>query len=219
MVLEMLDFRWLPAAPKLHLRQKNLVWVSAGMLAAATVGTLGSQTRDSDLTNKLANAALERTHHAVRYDPSYVRIPYPGGDVPANTGVCTDEIIRIYRSIGIDLQREVHDDIVRAPRAYPRAHLPPDTNIDHRRVPNLMIFFQRHGEVLPISPRASDYQPGDVVTWDLGRGVNHIGMVVNQYDTVSRRPVMVHNIGAGPKMEDVLFAWRITGHFRYDGRR
>jgi len=170
---------------------------------------------------KLVAAAVERTSHHVRYDPAYVRIPYPGGDVPADTGVCTDEVIRAYRAVGVDLQQEVHEDIVQNWSAYPHqnrwqeAH--PDTNIDHRRVPNLGVFFRRKGETLPISARASDYSPGDLVTWDLGGGVPHIGIVVDRRAPGSDRYMVVHNIGAGPRMEDVLFSWKITGHYRYYG--
>ena len=170
---------------------------------------------------KLSAAAIERTHHAVRYDPQYVRIPYPGGDVPAGTGVCSDEVIRAYRALGIDLQKEVHEDIVANFSAYPNqrrwllAH--PDSNIDHRRVPNLMVFFGRKGTSLPATTRAEDYQPGELVTWDLGGGVPHIGIVVDRKSAASGRYMVVHNIGAGPKMEDVLFSWKITGHYRYFG--
>jgi uncharacterized protein YijF (DUF1287 family) len=130
---------------------------------------------------KLVAAALERTHHVVRYDPAYVRIPYPNGDVPPETGVCTDEIIRAYRAVGVDLQKEVHEDMLRNFSAYPNqrrwllAHT--DTNIDHRRVPNLMIFFARKGELLTTSTQSEDYAPGDLVTWDLGGNVPHIGIV------------------------------------------
>jgi uncharacterized protein len=170
---------------------------------------------------KLVLAAIERTHHSVRYVSSYVRIPYPGGDVPADTGVCTDEIIRIYRAVGVDLQKEVHEDMVQNFAAYPHywhADTPrPDSNIDHRRVPNLMVFFSRKGESLPLSSRAEDYQPGDLVTWDLGGGVQHIGMVVDTRASGSGRNMIVHNVGEGPKMEDVLFRWKITGHYRYFG--
>lgn len=164
---------------------------------------------------------MERTRHRVRYDSDYVRIPYPNGDVPADTGVCTDEIIRSYRAVGVDLQKELHEDMLRNFSAYPNqkrwrlAH--PDSNIDHRRVPNLMLFFQRKGESLPITNRAADYSPGDLVTWDLGRGVPHIGIVVDQKARWSDRYMIVHNIGAGPNMEDVLFDWKITGHYRYFG--
>jgi uncharacterized protein len=169
----------------------------------------------------LVAAAIERTHHHVRYDPAYVRIPYPGGDVPADTGVCTDEIIRSYRAVGVDLQKEVHEDMVRNFSAYPRkwnwllAH--PDPNIDHRRVPNLAVFFSRKGETLPITANPADYLPGDLVIWDLGGGVPHIGIIVDRRSMSSGRYMIVHNIGAGPQMEDVLFNWKITGHYRYFG--
>jgi uncharacterized protein YijF (DUF1287 family) len=174
-----------------------------------------------EFLNKLAAAAIERTHRSVRYVSSYVRIPYPGGDVPADTGVCTDEIVRSYRALGIDLQKEVHEDMVRNFSAYPNKHrwmlAHPDSNIDHRRVPNLMMFFSRKGEILPISNRTEDYAPGDIVTWDLGGGVPHIGIVVDGRSAQTGRYMVVHNIGQGPKMEDVLFNWRITGHYRYFG--
>jgi uncharacterized protein len=170
---------------------------------------------------RLVAAAIERTNHHVRYYPAYVRIPYPGGDVPADTGVCTDEVIRAYRMLGIDLQKEVHEDMVRNFSAYPeRSHWhleKPDPNIDHRRVPNLMVFFSRKGESLPITSRAEDYSPGDLVSWDLGGGVPHIGIVVDRKSSQSSRYMVVHNIGAGPQMEDVLFNWKITGHYRYFG--
>ncbi len=164
---------------------------------------------------------MERTNHSVRYDPAYVKIPYPGGDVPAETGVCTDEIIRIYRAVGVDLQKGIHEDIVQNRDDYEsqlHKRLPhPDTNIDHRRVPNMMVFFSHKGESLPITKSASDYAPGDLVTWDLGGGVPHIGIIVDRRDAQSGRLMIVHNIGAGPKMEDVLFSWKVTGHYRYLG--
>lgn len=163
---------------------------------------------------------MERTQHAVRYEPAYVRIPYPNGDVPASTGVCTDEVIRSYRALGIDLQKLVHEDMQANFSSYPNqrrwglAHT--DTNIDHRRVPNLAVFFRRKGESLATSQNANDYLPGDLVTWDLGGGVPHIGIVVDR-KAPEGRYMIVHNIGAGPKLEDVLFSWKITGHFRYFG--
>jgi uncharacterized protein YijF (DUF1287 family) len=147
-------------------------------------------------------------------------MPYPGGDVPAGTGVCTDEIIRAYRAVGVDLQKEVHEDMEQNFSAYPRKWRwilsKPDANIDHRRVPNLMIFFQRRGESLPTTSRPGDYKPGDLVTYDLGGGVPHIGIVVDRKGS-SGTYMIVHNIGQGPQMEDVLFHWRITGHYRYYG--
>jgi uncharacterized protein YijF (DUF1287 family) len=173
------------------------------------------------LLEHLSAAAIERTHHIVRYDPKYVRIPYPGGDVPAGTGVCTDEVIRSYRALGIDLQKEVHQDMAADFSAYPNQRRwgtsGPDTNIDHRRVPNLMVFFSRKGVSLPLSRRAVDYAPGELVTWDLGGGVPHIGIVVDQKSAEPGRYMVVHNIGQGPRMEDVLFNWKITGHYRYFG--
>jgi len=171
--------------------------------------------------DKLVAAAIERTNHSVKYVSTYARMDYPGGDVPADTGVCSDEIIRAYRAAGVDLQKEVHEDMVKNWADYPakikwhQAH--PDPNIDHRRVPNLMVFFARKGESLPISQRAKDYSPGDIVTWDLGGGVPHIGMVVNVKSPQGGPFMIVHNIGQGPKMEDVLFSWKITGHYRYFG--
>jgi len=174
-----------------------------------------------EFLRKLVVAAVARSHHSVRYDPAYVRIPYPGGDVPADTGVCTDEIIRAYRALGIDLQKEVHEDMEQNFSAYPRkwrwlsGH--PDTNIDHRRVPNLMVFFSRKGEALPITERTEDYSPGDIVTWDLAGNVPHIGIVVDQKALTGGRFMILHNIGQGPKIEDVLFHWKITGHYRYYG--
>ena len=174
-----------------------------------------------EFLKKLAGAAAERPHHAVRYDPAYVRIPYPGGDVPADTGVCTDEVIRVYRAVGVDLQKEVHEDMEQSFSAYPRkwrwlsGHT--DTNIDHRRVPNLMVFFGRKGETLARGQRSEDYAPGELVTWDLGGGVPHIGIVVGQRSAMSGRYMVLHNIGQGPKIEDVLFRWKITGHYRYYG--
>lgn len=142
---------------------------------------------------------------------------YPGGDVPADAGVCSDEVIRSYRSLDIDLQKEVHEDMKKHLTAYPEGSRTLDRNIDHRRVANLMVFFKRNGEALPVSRRATDYAPGDLVTWDLGNGLNHIGIVVDQKSTATGRYMIVHNIGQGPRMEDVLFNWRITGHFRYFG--
>ena len=174
-----------------------------------------------EFTRRLVAAAVERTHHSVRYVSEYVHLSYPGGDVPSDTGVCTDEIIRSYRAVGVDLQKEVHEDMLQNFAAYPNkrrwllAH--PDSNIDHRRVPNLRVFFQRKGESLPITSRAEDYSPGDLVTWDLGGNVPHIGIVVDQKSHASGRFMIVHNIGEGPKMEDVLFNWKITGHYRYFG--
>jgi uncharacterized protein YijF (DUF1287 family) len=165
-----------------------------------------------DLTKRLVAAADDRPKHPARYDPAYVRIPYPNGDVPSNSGVCTDEIIRIYRMVGIDLQKLLHEDIAAHRSAYPSAQL--DTNIDHRRVPNLRVFFSRKGRSLPMTHNAADYLPGDIVTWELPGGHDHIGMVVDRKSWLGR-PLVEHNIGEGPRIENVLFDWKITGHYRY----
>jgi uncharacterized protein YijF (DUF1287 family) len=184
----------------------------------AQTGISGSRANQKFL-NELASAAVERTHHSVRYVSSYVSIPYPGGDVPADTGVCTDEIIRSYRAVGIDLQKEVHEDMVRDFDAYPHRHQRrPDSNIDHRRVPNLMVFFGRNGTGLSMTRDPRNYSPGDIVAWDLGGGVTHIGIVVDHKGS-SGSYLVVHNIGRGPQMEDVLFSWKIIGHYRYFGPR
>jgi hypothetical protein len=165
---------------------------------------------------KLAAAALQQTARPVAYDASYVRLDYPGGDVPQERGVCSDVIVRAYRQVGLDLQKLVHEDMSRNFAVYP--HLwgagGPDPNIDHRRVPNLMTFFQRRGSALPVTAKVADYRPGDVVAWDLGSGRTHIGLVVWP-KAAGNRPLVVHNIGPGPKAEDVLFAWKLIGHYRY----
>jgi len=172
-----------------------------------------------EFLTRLSAAAIERTHHTVRYDPGYVGIAYPNGDVPSDSGVCSDEVIRSYRALGIDLQPLVHEDMKKNLSAYPKGSRTLDRNIDHRRVPNLMAFFSRRGEKLPITKRAADYSPGDLVAWDLNpkRGIPHIGIVVDQKSPQSGHYMIVHNIGDGPQMEDVLFDWKITGHYRYYG--
>jgi hypothetical protein len=175
---------------------------------------------DDEFMSKLIEAAINRTEQNVRYDPAYLQIDYPMGDVPANTGVCTDVVIRSYRQLGIDLQEKVYEDMKDNFNEYPNLWrlTAPDTNIDHRRVPNLMVFFKRYGEVLPTTKILNDYFPGDLVTWDLGAGKTHIGIITNRISNNSNQPLIVHNIGAGPKLEDILFKWKITGHFRYYGK-
>jgi uncharacterized protein YijF (DUF1287 family) len=161
--------------------------------------------------------ALEQTRYTTVYDPSYVKLDYPGGDLPIERGVCADVIVRAFRKGGIDLQKEVHQDMARNFSVYPKRWglAKPDTNIDHRRVPNLMTYFSRMKKAVPITQDPKDYRPGDVVAWDLGNGLLHIGMVVNARSEGHGQFHVVHNIGAGAKLEDVLFAWRIIGHYRY----
>lgn len=168
--------------------------------------------------SKLVAAALDRTRHRVTYTGAYRRIPYPRGDVPAATGVCTDVVIRAYRAaFGIDLQQRVHKDMRRSFRTYPNRWglTRPDPNIDHRRVPNLRVFFKRHGRALPVTQQAVDYRPGDLVTWRVNGRLPHIGIVTDRRAADGKRPMIVHNIGAGPQLEDMLFDHPITGHYRY----
>ncbi len=168
---------------------------------------------------KLADAATTLTSQRVTYDPAYFTIPYPNGDIPADKGVCTDVVIRAYRKLGIDLQRKVHEDMAANFSLYPNTWglKKPDTNIDHRRVPNLMVFFSRFGKVKPLSQNAADYQPGDIVCWNLGGNITHIGLVANKRSADGKRPLIVHNIGAGQVLEDCLFNFKIIGHYSYGG--
>ena len=169
--------------------------------------------------NDLVNAAYERTNHNVRYDGAYISIGYPNGDVPSSMGVCTDVIIRTYRKLGTDLQALVHEDISINFNKYPSKQIwgltKPDKNIDHRRVPNLQVFFERHGKKLPISNNKRDYKSGDLVTWMLPGNLPHIGIVIDQISPSSGNPLIVHNIGRGPETQDMLFSYEITGHYRY----
>ena len=170
-----------------------------------------------DFYRELADSALTLTKDHVEYDPSYFQIDYPNGDIPANKGVCTDVIIRAYRKLGIDLQKEVHEDMKSHFGKYPKnwGLSQPDKNIDHRRVPNLMTFFERHGTVLSITQNPADYKPGDIVCWNLGGGVMHIGIVSDKKTENGQRPLIIHNIGRGQVLEDMLFDYKITGHYRY----
>jgi uncharacterized protein len=172
-----------------------------------------------DFGLKLSDAAIALTKDHVVYDPSYFTIGYPNGDVPSGKGVCTDVVIRAYRKLGIDLQQKVHEDMKGNFSKYPQRWklTRPDKNIDHRRVPNLMTFFSRFGEELSISQTAADYKPGDIVCWNLGGAITHIGVVVNKKNADGKRFLIVHNIGGGQVVEDVLFSYKIIGHYRYIG--
>ncbi|MBN1799608.1 MAG: DUF1287 domain-containing protein [Spirochaetales bacterium] len=168
--------------------------------------------------DKLARAVEGLTRDKVLYDPSYFVIDYPGGEIPADRGVCTDVIVRAYRKLGIDLQVEVHEDIKKTMRNYPRVWSvgKPDTNVDHRRVCNLLVFFGRRGITLPITRNPSDYKPGDIVVWRLSASTTHIGMVSRRVNHKKTCYLIVHNIGLGQVLEDVLFKWPIIGHYRYN---
>ncbi len=175
--------------------------------------------QEKDFYNQLSDAAIDLTRSKVTYDPTYFSIPYPNGDVPANKGVCTDVVIRVYRKMNIDLQKKVHEDMKANFSKYPSQKKwglkKTDTNIDHRRVYNLETFFTRNGIAKPISTNAEDYQPGDIVSWTLDNGLAHIGIVVDRKSKDGKRHLIVHNIGGGQVMEDRLFAWKIVGHYQY----
>jgi len=162
-------------------------------------------------------AAIEQSKVTTGYDPSWVKIDYPNGDVPSDTGVCSDVIVRAFRKAGIDLQKEVHEDMTRAWSEYPRkwGARGTDTNIDHRRVLNLTTYFDRQGKSLPVTNERADYLPGDVVAWELSPGVEHIGILTNLSSEADKHYLIVHNIGAGTRVEDVLLTWKIIGHYRY----
>lgn len=167
---------------------------------------------------KLIDAAESQIGVTTIYDPAYVGLTFPGGDVPRERGVCTDVIIRAYRdAFGLDLQREVNADMKSHFSAYPKiwGHKRPDQNIDHRRVPNLQAFFKRMGAALPVSDRPDDYQPGDLVSQMLPGNLPHIAIVTHKSSADGQRPLVVHNIGAGTRLEDRLFEFEITGHYRY----
>lgn len=166
----------------------------------------------------ILESANSQTKTTRGYTQQYFSIGYPNGDLPVETGACTDVIIRSFRNAGIDLQKEVHEDMAANFAAYPNKWglTSTDTNIDHRRVPNLQIFFTRRGKSLPVSLSAADYKPGDVVSWNLdGKGMTHIGLVSNIWNNRTRRYLIIHNIGGGVNAEDRLFDWKVTGHFRY----
>jgi uncharacterized protein YijF (DUF1287 family) len=174
-------------------------------------------TAQDNFALKLSTAATELAHDDVKYDPQYFRIDYPDGDVPLDKGVCTDVIIRAYRKLGIDLQKEVHEDMVSNFDKYPKTWglNRTDTNIDHRRVPNLMTFFSRHGQIKKISDNPDDFSAGDIVAWDLGGGITHIGIVNDRRSQDSKRNLIVHNIGNGQEISDCLFSFKIIGHYTY----
>jgi hypothetical protein len=164
----------------------------------------------------LAAAARAQVGVTLIYDPSYRQIAYPMGDVAPERGVCSDVVIRAFRAIGIDLQQELHRDMKRHFAAYPKSWglSAPDSNIDHRRVPNLAAWFRRQGYALQVSDDPAAYQPGDVVAWVLGSGRPHIGIVSDRRSEDGARPLVIHNIGWGAREEDALFEYRITGLFR-----
>ncbi len=193
------------------------------LLAGCAVGLAGpalaagsAETAAPAHALKLVRAARAQIGVTTHYDGAYRRIRYPMGDVPAQAGVCTDVVVRAWRAQGVDLQQLVHEDMRRARPAYPKLWglKRPDTNIDHRRVPNLAVFFRRRGQSLPASRQPGDYRPGDMVTWMLPGNLPHIG-IISDRKSASGTPLVIHNVGAGTQEEDALLRWPVTGHYRY----
>lgn len=189
-------------------------WV---LLALALLGSASPSSAQPAQTIKQVHAAQAQIGVTLYYDPSYVRLPYPNGDIPLDRGVCSDVVVRVFRAVGVDLQRLIHEDMASNFSAYPKLWglRAPDSNIDHRRVPNLQRFFERKGKALPVSTQVSDYRPGDVVSWRLPNGLAHIGVVSDRKNGAAGRPLVIHNIGRGAQEEDVLFEWLQTGHYRW----
>ena len=190
---------------------------AAVLFVAASIGFAASGGAQESGRALLVEGAMRQVGVTRYYDPAYRQLAYPGGDVPMDRGVCSDVIIRSFRHAGLDLQKLVHEDIRRNFAAYPQKwglHTP-DSNIDHRRVPNLAAFFHRSGRSLPVTDRGADYLPGDVVAWQLAYGVPHVGIVSDRRAPAGDRYLVVHNVGAGARLEDALFAYQITGHFRW----
>ena len=207
--------------PKLHCCETNKIFHILSKAKFASIilfcFVASASFGQDEFAAKLSAAALDLTHQRVVYDPAYFKITYPNGDVPSDKGVCTDVLIRAYRKAGIDLQKEVHEDMKNNFGRYPKIWglKSTDKNIDHRRVPNLMTFFSRHGQTLAITDKPQDYKPGDIIAWNLGGAVTHIGIVVNKKSEDNLRYLIVHNIGSGQEIADCLFQFKIIGHYRY----
>jgi uncharacterized protein YijF (DUF1287 family) len=197
-----------PKPPLALLQACALTWLALAAPASAN-------------NQDLVVAAREQVGVTVIYDGSYRKLDYPGGDVPLERGVCTDVIVRAMRKArSLDLQKLVHEDMRAHFGAYQKRWklTQPDANIDHRRVPNLMVFFRRAGYSQPVTQRGADYLPGDVVAWDLGGGILHVG-IISDGRAVTGVPLVLHNIGAGAREEDILFRYTIIGHYRLQGAR
>jgi len=198
-------------------RDREAVASSKAAPQAAAVETLTRRpVSDTPQIKRIVDSAIEQTRLTFEYDPSYAKLDYPNGDVPIQRGVCADVIVRAFRNAGIDLQKEVHQDMTRNFSSYPAkwGARKPDSNIDHRRVPNLMTLFERKSWSLPITKTSADYFPGDVVAWELDNKLLHIGLVTDAVAGETQNYLVVHNIGAGARIEDVLMAWKIIGHYR-----
>lgn len=202
----------------LHVFLFTTIFISCHQKETKNITSLNHEEPKS-FGEKLSKAAITIIDPSVDYDPSYFKIEYPNGDIPKNKGVCTDVIIRTYRLLNIDLQKEVHEDMLENFSLYPNLKkwgmTKTDTNIDHRRVPNLEIFFTRKGTKLPVTQNAEDYKTGDIVTWMINDKLPHIGIVTSKKTKDGNRNLIVHNVGNGQVLEDCLFEYKIVGHFKY----
>ncbi|KRB57217.1 DUF1287 domain-containing protein [Flavobacterium sp. Root186] len=196
-----------------------LLFLSCNQKQTDSLQTENLQETAKTFGQKLSDAAISIIDSSIDYDPAYFSIQYPNGDVPAKKGVCTDVVIRSYRKLGIDLQKEVHEDMVENFDVYPNLEkwgmTKTDTNIDHRRVPNLEIFFERKGTKLPVTQNSKDYKTGEIVTWMINDKLPHIGIVTNKKSKDGKRNLIVHNVGNGQVLQDCLFEYKIVGHFKY----
>jgi len=194
----------------------GLLLCCTALLAACHAEPLAVPIQNPAVQTLIAGG-LGQVGKTLYYDAAYSKLAYPGGDVPLERGVCTDVVVRAFRQAGLDLQVLVHEDMRRNFKAYPALWglTRPDRNIDHRRVPNLATFFKRQGKALAVTQNPADYQPGDLVTWRLSNNLGHIGLVSNHQLPDSGRFLIIHNIGAGAQLEDVLFAFTLTGHYRF----
>lgn len=185
-----------------------------GLLLALPFGNRARAGPPADWALRLVRAAEAQIGVTTIYDPAYVRLVYPGGDVPADRGVCTDVVIRAYRALGFDLQKTVHEDMACAFSAYPKRWglKRPDRNIDHRRVDNLRVFLKRRGAELPVD--GAVWEAGDLATLLLPGNLPHIG-IVSADAGPDGLPLLVHNIGAGARKEAVLGRFRVTGRYRF----
>lgn len=178
-----------------------------------------NENQTNSFAERLSQVAISIIDPTIDYDSAYFSIQYPNGDVPAKKGVCTDVVIRSYRKLGIDLQKEVHEDMVENFDAYPNLKnwgmTKTDTNIDHRRVPNLEIFFERKGTKLPVTQNSNDYKTGEIVTWMINDKLPHIGIITSKKSKDGKRNLIVHNVGNGQVLQDCLFEYKIVGHFKY----
>jgi uncharacterized protein YijF (DUF1287 family) len=196
-----------------------ILFLGCGQKEKNKIQAVNTEASATTFEEKLSKAAISIIDPTIYYDPSYISIKYPNGDVPKSKGVCTDVVIRAYRKLDIDLQKEVHEDMKANFSKYPNLQkwgmTKTDTNIDHRRVPNLEIFFERKGIKLVVTENANDYKTGEIVTWMINEKLPHIGIITNKKSADGKRNLIVHNVGYGQVLEDCLFSYKIVGHYKY----